>query len=352
MISTTNAKISYARGLVFRRALVASIVCAVFAGAPQFAWAWGATGHEWVSGIAIEKLPGSIPGFVRTPEVAAEIAVMGRELDRSKGAGKTHDAERDPGHYVDLAEDGAVMSVLPLSQLPKTREEYDTLLRAKGLTQYKAGYLPYSIVDGWQQIRKDFAYWRAAVKGAEAATTPEERAWFEADRRLREKLTIRDIGIWSHYVGDASQPLHVSVHFNGWGEYPNPHWYTTKKIHAYFDGEFVKRNLSRAAVEAKVGRYESCGCSIEERTNALLLASLAEVGPLYALEKEGGFTRGDARGIAFATVRLAAGTAAVRNMIVDAWLDSANTPVGYPMVKVRDIESGRVRATRELFGAD
>ncbi|MEA2802437.1 MAG: hypothetical protein QOE49_2532, partial [Rhodospirillaceae bacterium] len=22
-------------------------------------WSWGATGHEWVSGIAIERLPGS-----------------------------------------------------------------------------------------------------------------------------------------------------------------------------------------------------------------------------------------------------------------------------------------------------
>jgi hypothetical protein len=39
-------------------------------------------------------------------------------------------------------------------------------------------------------------------------------------------------------------------------------------------------------------------------------------------------------------------------MIVAAWLDSASTPVGYPMVNVRDIESGKVRATRELFGAD
>jgi hypothetical protein len=68
---------------------------------------------------------------------------MGRELDRSKGAGKTHDAERDPGHYVDLADDGSVEGVLPLAQLPDTREQYDTLLRAKGLTQYKAGYLPY-----------------------------------------------------------------------------------------------------------------------------------------------------------------------------------------------------------------
>lgn len=43
---------------------------------------------------------------------------------------------------------------------------------------------------------------------------------------------------------------------------------------------------------------------------------------------------------------------APRDLIVDAWLDSANTPIGYPMFNVRDIESGKVRATRELFGAD
>lgn len=41
-----------------------------------------------------------------------------------------------------------------------------------------------------------------------------------------------------------------------------------------------------------------------------------------------------------------------RSMI---WLGqrlSANTPVGYPMVSLRDIETGKVRATREMFGAD
>jgi hypothetical protein len=39
-------------------------------------------------------------------------------------------------------------------------------------------------------------------------------------------------------------------------------------------------------------------------------------------------------------------------MILDAWLASVDAPVGYPMVNVRDIESGKVRATRELMGAD
>src|SRR5215475_13302163 len=162
------------------------------------------------------------PTFIRTPEAAAEIAVLGRELDRSKGAGKTHDAERDPGHYIDLYDNGDVMGVLPLAKLPETREAYDTELRARGFTQYKAGYLPYSIVDGWQKIRKDFAYWRALTKAIETATSPEERAWFEADKARRERLIVNNIGIWSHYVGDASQPLHVSIHFNGWGDLPNP----------------------------------------------------------------------------------------------------------------------------------
>ena len=316
------------------------------------ALAWGATGHEWISGIAIEKLPDDVPAFVRTPEAIADIAVMGRELDRSKGAGETHDKERDPGHYVDLTDDGKVMGIVPLDKLPVTREAYDTQLRAGGSTQYKAGYLPYSIVEGWQQLVKDFAYWRAAVKGAETAKSSEERAWFEADRRLREKLTLRDIGIWSHYVGDASQPLHVTVHYNGWGKYPNPQGYTTSKIHAYFEGEFVRSNLRREAVAAQVVAYETCGCSMQDKTRRLLALSLSNVVPLYQLELQGGFRSGNRWGADFVTLRLATGAQFARDMIYDAWMASADGMVGYPMVNVRDIESGHVRATRELMGAD
>src|SRR4029453_11288287 len=72
----------------------AMVSMALAASVPTSCWAWGATGHEWISGIAIERLPDSLPAFVGTPEAAAEIAVMGRELDRSKGAGKTHEACR------------------------------------------------------------------------------------------------------------------------------------------------------------------------------------------------------------------------------------------------------------------
>ena len=45
-----------------------------------------------------------------------ELALMGRELGRSKGAGELHDKERDPGHYIDLTDHGKAMGILPLDQ--------------------------------------------------------------------------------------------------------------------------------------------------------------------------------------------------------------------------------------------
>ncbi len=333
-----------------RVSVAAAIILAV--GCPATAWAWGATGHEWISGIAAEGLPEEIPAFVRTPEAVADIAVLGRELDRSRGSGVTHDKERDPGHFVDLDDDGTVAG-LALAALPETREAYDTALRAKGLTQYRAGYLPFAIVDGWQQLVKDFAYWRAATVGAEKAATGEDRAWFAADRQRRERLLIRDLGVWSHYVGDASQPLHVSEHFNGWGTFPNPRSFSTSKsLHAHFEGAFVRQSLDRTAVNCAVAPYRPCECSIQDRARTLILESQANAVPLYEIEHRNGFSKHNPEGVAFTTARLAAGASVLRDMIVDAWRASADMGVGYPMVRVRDIESGKIAPTRALFGAD
>ena len=337
---------------MFARMFAGLVALVAGAGGAQEALAWGATGHEWISGIAAEQLPEEIPAFLRTPEATAEIAVMGRELDRSKGSGRTHDAELDPGHHVLLSDDGTAARVA-LKDLPVTREEYDTMMRAKNLTQYKVGYLPYAIVIGWQQLRKDFAYWRADVKGAETASDPALRAWFESDRKLREKLTLRDLGVWSHYPGDASQPMHVSVHINGWGPFANPRGYSTSPaLHAYFEGEFVRNRLDRAAVARLVGPYKPCDCSIEARAQALIANSLTFVVPLYELDLQGAFKSATPAAVDFATARLAAGAQAARDMIVDAWRASADGMVGYPMVSVRDIDSGKMILTRDIFGAD
>jgi hypothetical protein len=119
---------------------------------PGSALGWGATGHEFASGVGAELLPEEIPAFVRRPDAVAQIAVLGRELDRSKGSGDPHDKERDAGHFVALTDAQLVGGVLPLDRLPPTREAYDTILRTRNLTQYSIGYLPYAMVEGWQQL--------------------------------------------------------------------------------------------------------------------------------------------------------------------------------------------------------
>jgi hypothetical protein len=321
--------------------------------APTPAFAWGATGHEFVSGLAAEAFPDELPEFLRTPAAVADIAVFGRELDRSKGSGNPHDAERDPGHFVHLDDDGLVAGALALEALPNTREAYDTMLRAKGTTQYATGYIPYSIVDGWQQLVKDFAYWRAAVVGAKTAASAADRAWFDADRQRRERLTIRDLGVWSHYDGDASQPLHVSIHFNGWGPYPNPQGFTVSKtLREDYQSTFVRAHINRADVKREIAPYHACTCTIWDRMRAVILDGHRAVIPLFELEKQGGL-RGDAKaGIAFTNARLASGATAVRDMVVDAWRASANASVGYPMISIRDIEGGKHILERDDFGRD
>jgi hypothetical protein len=327
-----------------RNALRAALGVVILAAAvPSQALAWGATGHRLIGVLATKNLPDEIPAFLRTPEAIAQIGELAREPDRWRAAGKAHDAERDPGHFVDAADDLTVLGGPALKALPPTRQDYDTALRAVGSTQYKAGYLPYSIVDGWQQLKQDFAYWRVAAAGEKFATSESDRAWFAADRKLREMLTIRDLGVWAHYVGDASQPLHVSVHYDVWGSYPNPEGFNTVRgFHARFEGAFVRANVSEADVAALLVPYRDCACAIEARTADYLVATQSFVIGLFRMEKARAFDGVNKDGKAFAAARLAAGVDELRDMAIDAWRASGDAKVGFQGISVKDAEAGHI----------
>ncbi len=109
---------------------------------------------------------------------------------------------------------------MSLDNLPPTRAGYEALLVAKNVDPRSWGYLPYSEVDSYQQLVKDMAYWRVESLLETRETDKTKKAWYHADRLRREDLTLRDIGVLGHYVGDATQPLHISIHYNGWGAYP------------------------------------------------------------------------------------------------------------------------------------
>ena len=335
--------------LVKTQAAIAIVVFVV----PAQAFAWGSTGHRFIGEIAIQTLPDEIPVFLRTAEVARQVGELAREPDRWRGSGDVHDKERDPGHFVNVRDDLSIDGGPTLAALPPTRVDYDTALRAVGTTQYKVGYLPYSIIDGFQQLKTDFAYWRADRAGEKLAKTSATRDWFAHDRALREVLVIRDLGVWAHFVGDASQPMHASVHYDGWGDFPNPEGFSTQRgIHLHFEGAYVRANVNEADITAALPPYRDCACAIEVRTAQYLEATLAQVVPFYRLEKAQAFASTTVEGKSFAIARLAAGAAELRDMVIDAWRQSAGAKVGYPSVLVSDVESGKVDALGPLQGED
>ena len=332
------------------------------------AFGWGHTGHVQLTAMAVRHLPGDLPAFVQA--AGPELAELGAEPDLSRGTGvitggtsrlqtapTAHDSDRDPGHYIDADQDGTILGgTVNLANLPATREAYDTLQRQGGQTQYTAGYLPYVIMDGFQQIRKDFGIWRVMQVGLTQARTDADRAWFTRGIAIRERLIVRDIGTWSHYVADGSQPLHVSVHFNGWGKYPNPNGYTNYAIHGPFEGAFVRRFVDFTAVEAAMTPPRDCGCPIEQRAPAYLLETLSHLIEVY--EAGGAGDRPDLyrsavpAELSLVTARLAAGASELRDEIVMAWRQSDQIGVGYPVMRVGDALSGRIAITPATFGAD
>ena len=321
--------------------------------AEAHAFAWGSSGHRMIGRAAIEALPPELPPFLRTEAVAIAVGELSREPDRSRGAGRTHDSDRDPGHFVDADDQGRFAGVLLLGALPATRDDYEKALRAAGASSWTLGYLPYSIIGDWQQVRRDFAYWRADDAGARHVTDLGHRAWLEADRVRRESQIQLDIGLLSHFVGDGSMPLHVSIHFNGWGAFPNPNGYTEQKVHVPWEGPYVRQVVDYAAVRSRLTPFQDCGCPIEQRVEAYLMSDLATVIPFYELEKEGDFKQVNAKGVEFTARRVAAGAAELRDEIVLAWRASAADSVGYqPAVSVADVEAGKVDPYESLFGVD
>jgi hypothetical protein len=354
MSSGTNGRHAPSISRASRAACCALLIALL----PAAALAWGSTGHREINLDAARALPDDLPAFVRTPDAVAFIAYLGPEEDRLKGSGDSWDHDYDPGHYLDVSDDGTVDGIR-LDALPPDASAYAKALGAAGSDPYRAGYLPYSIADGWEQVRMDFAYWRAFDYLATHASKPEDRALFAGERNLRQGLVIRDIGVWGHFVGDGSQPLHVTIHFNGWGNYPNPKGYTTAHIHSYFESAFVKNNVTADAVAKLIGTQTPAPATallsqaqILAMTGAYLKATAANVPALYDIEQKGGFAHASPEAVAFATARVADGARELRDLIVAAWQNSQYASIGYPEISVRDILNGSVTPSPNAFGGD
>ena len=333
--------------------------CGVLLALPSPALAWGALGHEIINGAAMRALPAAVPGFLRTDEAVQIVRLIGPEPDRIKDAGAPLDDDESPAHFLDALDDGTIDGVVRLDALPRDERAYEQALEnAPHPTQmWTQGYLPYAIADGYERVARDFAYWRVDVAGQARASSASDRTFFQHDRAVRELLTVRDIGYVGHFVADGSQPLHVTVHYNGWNDakthtgYPNPKGFSdSKTIHARFETALVRAVANEDLVLARVPAPHVTAAPVLAQVGGYLEKTESFVPAVYELEAAGGIDAHSPAATSLVLDRLAAGAAELRDLVVEAWQASEDEKVGYPGIAVRDVESGTVVPTRAKVG--
>ena len=288
-----------------RIAGMALVLTLVVAGS---AAAWGAAGHRMIGRIAAEGLPSSMPDFFTAS--VDQLEYLNPEPDRwREGDLQAMDEAFKYDHYLDLEN-------IPEDALdaPDRFQFLAALYEAElERPERDAGFLPYRILELYQRVSTGFARWRLAE-------TEQERAWIE------ERI-INDAGILGHYVADASNPHHSTIHFNGWSrDAPNPEGYTTSRdFHWQFESLFVGAHVTAAEVRRAVPQGTRQVDDVRETVIDFIRQSNDLVPRLYELEKTVGFdaeSPAAPAAEAFAIERLAAGASMLRALWYSAWVDS------------------------------
>ncbi|MCF7688105.1 MAG: hypothetical protein K9M98_05415 [Cephaloticoccus sp.] len=266
-------------------------------------WAWDYTGHRMVNELALAALPADFPQFVRTPAQAERIAFLSGEPDRWRNNSDLPIKQYNSlDHYLDI-EQLPDAGIDPL-QVPDLRyvfvtqfasgraahpENFPAIDPAKNSdhTREWPGLLPWAITEYYGKLKSAFSY----LKTFEQAGTREEIANAQAN-------VIYLMGVMGHYVGDGAQPLHTTVHHNGWvGN--NPHGYTKwPGLHSWIDGGFIaKAGIDTAQLLPRVTPTQPLDLTMRpDGRNPVFVATVNYIAaqndlvePLYALEQAGKF---------------------------------------------------------------
>lgn len=274
---------------------------------------WGATGHEMAARAALGGLPEELPGFFRA--TGEQLVWLDPEPDRWRSRVLDEmDEAWSYDHYIDLE------NVPPGALDASDRFAFIRALHRAGLErpEVDSGFLPFRIVELYQRLVTGWRAWRAE-------SDPRRKSWIE------ERI-VNDAGILGHYVTDAANPHHTTIHFNGWNaDAPNPEGYTTDRgFHARFESRFVEAHVRQADVDRRVrGGPRSVAGDARAAVLAHVRSTHEQVESLYRLEKEVGFDPGSPprpQARDFAAERLAAGADMLRTLWWSAWLESASAP--------------------------
>src|ERR1700728_1831918 len=273
---------------------------------PPAARAWGNEGHRLVNKLAPSSLPADVPEFLRTQAAIDEMAYLGPEPDRWRSAAEPElAAAQAPEHFIDMELADA------LGPLPRKRLDFEAKVFAAGQRPEKIGLQPWQTDEVWERLKAAMRQYRFLSAGGQ-------------DTKPVEAAIIFYAGWLGHYAGDGSQPLHVTVQYNGWVG-PNPNGYTTgHQIHHLFEGPFVAANMHAPDVQAKMTPVKLIEGDMFDAYVAYLRHTGTHVEQVYQFEKAGAFIgAGTSESRDFTAARLADGANMLRDMIYTAWVDSA-----------------------------
>ena len=277
--------------------------------------AWGTDGHKMINRRAAANLPKDVPAFLRNGNALDTMEYLGPEPDRWRNkAEEDLVAAQAPEHFIDLEWADLV------GPLPKKRYDFIRALeKAQAahpdipLTPEKVGLQPYVTEEVWERLKVGMREYRKLLAAGE-------------DTKPAETAILYYAGWLGHYVADGSQPLHVTIQYNGWTR-ANPNGYTTEhKIHSQFESTFVSANVKSSDVDPLVAAAQPKVLTDEWSDYMDYLRHTGSlVEKTYQLEKAGGFTgAGTPEAKAFTEERLAAGAIQLRDMIYTAWVRSAD----------------------------
>ncbi len=308
-------------GLVF----VAILVALSLPQLTDHVMAWGKDGHYFVNESAARHIPDSMPKWMR--ENRDGLIYYGYEPDRWKNSNSEAALKyaQEPDHFIDLEDLPADFGELPRDRVLYQRKLYEKYAaaiasgmdkkKAEKLLPDKIGYNPYAAIEVYQRLRVAFREYRHAKAEKRETKYIERDAAFYA-------------GWLGHYVGDGANPLHATIHYNGWaGENPNG-YSTSKDLHWDFESRNVTENVKVAEVTALVKEPTQLK-DVWKDYNAYLRESQGRVEELYKLEKAGAFKPGAATedGKKFTREMVARGGQMLLNMWYTAWMESATDPV-------------------------
>ncbi|MEZ5416262.1 MAG: hypothetical protein R2708_02830 [Vicinamibacterales bacterium] len=286
--------------------------------------AWGVRAHTWINRVAVRTLPADGPVFLKAHE--DWIAYLSVIPDAWRRPSEPFlKMLEDPNHGW-FKEQFAFMTEIPRSRYEFVVKLYDEHRRlaaagdpAAALTNVRwTGTMAYAAVEGFERMVTGMRSYRDLQKRGQ-------------DTRFAELEVAYAMGWTGHYTADGAQPLHDTVHHDGW-QGANPLGFTTDpRVHGVFETRFVDlMHLEGGDIEPRVGPARVLADPF-----TAIVEHLDEAGrhteQVYRLEKAGALadaTNADAR--ALVVQQTARGAALLRDLAHTAWIRSGEPPVSDP----------------------